>query len=104
MRAAGRVAGRSATRSRWVRAALIGGRDVASAAAHLLHALWLQVTGLFFLLFALIGVSAAVREYREWHASNAGPEKFWLAIAFAIVFGYFSFTSFLRSGRKRKKE
>lgn len=104
MRAAGRVAGRSAIRNRWVRAALIGGSDVARATAHLLHALWLQVTGLFFLLFALIGVTAAVREYREWHAGNVGPEKFWLAIGFAIIFGYFSITSFLRGARKRNKQ
>jgi hypothetical protein len=87
-----------------VRAALIGAGEVASATAHLVHALWLQITGLFFLVFALIGVSAAIREYRAWHSGDAGPEKFWLAIAFAVVFGYFSFTSFLRSGRKRRKE
>ena len=65
----------------------------------MIHVLWLEVTGLLFLLLALVGAGAAVREYQHV-AGGAGSGKMLLAAFFAVSFTYFGVSSFWRS-RKR---
>jgi hypothetical protein len=68
--------------------------------SRVLHILWLEVTGLFFLALALIGAAAAIREYHRHLAGNGSTGKVALAASFALLFGYFGISSFWRS-RKR---
>jgi hypothetical protein len=65
------------------------------------HGLFLEVTGVFFVLFVLIGVGATWREYVAWSAGKIGPGKLLLAICFTVLFLYFAVTSFWRSRRKQ---
>jgi hypothetical protein len=61
--------------------------------------LWLEITGLFFALFALFFVQNAFRTFGSW---RQGPEHqhFWLYTALAAGFLWFSVSSFLRAYRK----
>ena len=65
------------------------------------HGLFLDVTGVFFVLFVLVGVGATIRGYTAWSAGKIGPGKVLLAVSFTVLFSYFAFTSFWRSRRRR---
>ena len=95
-----RVAGRKGGENRWVRAFYRAGSVTLRSVGRVLHVLWLEVTGLLFLVLAVVGGAAAVREYRLHAASKTGLAKAALAAAFALVFAYFGVSSFWRS-RKR---
>ena len=62
--------------------------------------LWLQITGLFFVIFCVMGSAAAVHEYHLWTAGRAPVGKFALAAAFSAIFGWFALTSFWRAARR----
>jgi hypothetical protein len=64
--------------------------------------LWLEITGLFFALFALFFVQNAYRVRTSWWQ---GPEHVHLLLyaALAIGFAWFSLSSFLRAYRKSKR-
>ena len=64
--------------------------------------LWLEITGLFFALFALFFVQ---RVYRVRTAWRQGPEHthLLLYVFLAAVFVWFSFSSFSRAYRKSKR-
>lgn len=64
--------------------------------------LWLEITGLFFALFALFFVQAVYRVRNNWWR---GPEHAHLLLyaALAVGFAWFSLSSFLRAYRKSKR-
>jgi hypothetical protein len=62
--------------------------------------LWLEVTGLFFLVLALVGAAAAVREFHRRALGTGSTGKMLLAIGFALLLGYFGVNSFWRSRRR----
>jgi len=95
-----RVAGRKGGESRWVRAFYRAGRVTIGTVGRVLHVLWLEVTGLLFLVLAVVGGGAAVRQYHRYQSGAAGAGKAALAAAFAMVFAYFGVSSFWKS-RKR---
>ena len=94
-----RVAGTRTGKNRWVRAFYNAGHVTASNVGRVVHVLWLEVAGLLFLLLALVGAGAAVREYR--HGTSSGSGKMLLAAFFAVLFTYFAASSFWRA-QKRK--
>ncbi|MGI9104609.1 MAG: hypothetical protein ACR2IF_19375 [Terriglobales bacterium] len=96
----GRVAARQAGQNRWLRAGWSAARITAQHFGRVLHLLWLEITGVFFIFFGFAGVVAAWREYPKWQAGSIGPGKFFLALAFAVVFGWFGVSSFYRARRK----
>ncbi|HEY4901726.1 MAG TPA: hypothetical protein VIH91_13000 [Terriglobales bacterium] len=102
-RAALRVAGRKTGENRWVRAFYRAGSVTVSSVGHVFHALWLEVTGFLFLILAVIGGGATVREYRRYAAGTTSRGKVVLAAAFALVFLYFGVNSFWRTRRKTKR-
>ena len=65
------------------------------------HGLFLEITGVFFVLFVLVGVGATWRAYGAWSAGKIGPGKVALAVSFTVLFSYFAVTSFWRSRRKQ---
>ena len=64
--------------------------------------LWLEITGLFFGLFALFFVQSVYRVRTAW---RQGPEHGHLLLygAMALAFAWFSVTSFARAYRKSKR-
>jgi hypothetical protein len=64
--------------------------------------LWLEVTGLFFALFAVFFVQSVYRVRGAW---RQGPEHthLLLYVALALGFAWFSFSSFLRAYRKSRR-
>jgi hypothetical protein len=64
-------------------------------------ALWLEINGVFFAFFTFFFGQSAYRVHAAW---RQGPEHthFLLYVAFTIVFGWFSLSSFLRARRKQK--
>ena len=97
-----RVAGRKTGESRWVRAFYKAGTVTIRNVSRVLHVLWLEVTGLFFLALGCVGAAAAVREYHRRSLGNGSTGKMLLAATFALLFAYFGVSSFWRS-RKRQR-
>ncbi len=64
--------------------------------------LWLEITGLFFALFALFFVQSVYRVRNDW---RQGPEHAHLLLysVLAVGFGWFSVSSFVRAYRKNKR-
>ena len=102
-RAALRVAGRKTGENRWVRAIYRAGSVTAASVGHVFRVLWLEVTGFLFLVLAVIGGGATVREYHRYVAGTTTLGRVVLAAAFTLVFLYFGVNSFWRTRRKGKK-
>jgi hypothetical protein len=102
-RAALRIAGRRTGENRWARAFYRAGDATWGSLRHVLHALWLEVTGFLFLVLAAIGAGAAVREYRRYAAGTTTWERMAVAALFALLFLYFGINSFWRSRHKSKQ-
>ena len=64
--------------------------------------LWLEITGLFFALFAVFFAQSVYRVHAAW---RQGPEHTHLLLycALAVAFAWFSVSSFLRAYRKSKQ-
>jgi len=90
-----RGAARVIARSRWGRAFAA----VASSLARVGHVLWLEVTGFFFAVFAVIGLAALVREVQV----HAAASRVAVLAIFTLMFAWFAVTSFARA-HKRKKQ
>jgi hypothetical protein len=97
-----RVATQQAKRSRTVRAASSAAATTARAFGRVLHQLWLEVTGVIFLIMALSFAGATVKEYGKYHAGQAGPGRVAVAICFTVAFGWFGVSSFWRVRRRGK--
>jgi len=97
-----RVAGRKTGENRLVRAFYRAGSVTLQSVSRVLHVLWLEVTGLFFLALGFVGAAAAVREYHRHTNGSGSTGKMLLAAIFAVLFGYFGVSSFWRS-RKRQR-
>jgi hypothetical protein len=95
-----RVAGRKTGENRWIRAFYRGTSVTLASVRGVLHVLWLEVTGSLFLVLALVGGAAALRQYRRYQAGASGGGKVILAAAFMLAFLYFGVSSFTRSRRK----
>jgi len=95
-----RVAGRKTGENRWVRAFYKAGSVTVRSVSRVLHVLWLEVTGLFFLALAFVGAAAAVREYHRRSGGAGSAGKMLLAATFALLFVYFGVSSFWRSRKK----
>ncbi len=96
-----RVGSRMAGGSRMFSALGKGASAALASLRKAAHALFLEVTGVFFVLFVLVGVGATWREYVAWSAGKIGPGKLLLAVCFTVLFSYFAVTSFWRSRRRR---
>jgi len=96
------VAAQQAKRSRTVRAASRAVSATGRAFGRVLHQLWLEVTGLVFLMMALSFGGATVREYGKYHAGQSGLKWLVVAIFFTVMFAWFGVSSFWRVRKKGK--
>jgi hypothetical protein len=78
------------------------GQAVLGPFTHAGGILWLEITGLFFALFAIFFVQSVYRVHTAW---RQGPEHTHLLLygVLAIAFGWFSVSSFIRAYRKSKR-
>ena len=97
-----RVARQQAKRSRMVRAVTGAVSTTARAFGKVLHQLWLEVTGLVFLVMAASGGAAAAHEYAKYQSGKAGFGRVIVAICFTVTFAWFGVSSFWRVRRKTK--
>jgi hypothetical protein len=91
-----RVASQQAKRSRTVRAATGALSAIGRAFGRVLHQLWLEVTGLIFLVMAGSGGFAAAKEYAQYEAGRAGIGRVVVAVCFTVTFAWFGVSSFWR--------
>ncbi len=93
------VSSRVATAKRGAKAF---GRAFLGPFKHAGGVLWLEITGLFFALFALFFVQSIYRVRTAW---RQGPEHSHLLLycALAFVFAWFSLSSFARAYRRSKR-
>lgn len=96
----GRVAVRQAGNSRLAKATFAAARGTISSLARAGRLLWLQVTGLLFVAFAIVGAVACVRESRAYLANTGGLGRPLLAFLFTLLFAWFGVSSFWRASRK----
>jgi hypothetical protein len=99
-RLAGRVAVRQLGGSRLGRATASAVSATLRSLSRAAQILFLQVAGLFFVAFAIIGGIALVTEYRAYMAGRIGPGRSLIALGIVVLFGWFGVSSFLRAGQK----
>jgi len=97
-----RVAAQQIKRSWTVRAATSAVSTTARAFGRVLHQLWLEVTGLIFLVMAASGGIASAKEYAKYEAGRAGIGRVVVAIFFTVTFAWFGASSFWRVRQKGK--
>ena len=77
-------------------------RGFAGPVRKVLHVLFLEVSGLFFLLISLGVTSAFLREYRKYAMHEAGVERVIVTGVVGAMFLYFAVSSFWRARRRSK--
>jgi hypothetical protein len=97
-----RVATQQAKRSRTLRALSGALATTTRAVGRVLHQLWLEVTGLIFLVMATSGGVALGHEYARYQAGKIGFGRVGLAICFTVTFAWFGVSSFWRVRQKSK--
>ena len=98
-----RVAGEQAGRSRAVNAVWGAARTTARSFGHVLHQLWLEVTGVIFLIMSLSFAGATAKEYGKYHAGQVGPGRVGVAVGFTLTFAWFGLSSFWRAHKKKQR-
>jgi hypothetical protein len=97
-----RVAGQQVGRSRTFNAFMGAARTTMRSFGHVLHQLWLEITGVVFLVMSLSFGGATVKEYGKYQAGQIGPGRVGVAACFTLTFAWFGVSSFLRV-RKRSQ-
>jgi hypothetical protein len=66
--------------------------------------LWLEVTGVVFLMLALSFGSATVKEFTKYQAAHAGLGRLAATTFFTVTFAWFGLSSFWRVRRKSQQQ
>ncbi|MGE5321909.1 MAG: hypothetical protein ACM3SW_03565 [Actinomycetota bacterium] len=90
----------AAKRGRFMGAIVAGGKTIVVSFARTIYVLWLQVTGLIFVMFAVMGVSALAMQYKKDHFADR--HRLYITILFIGVCSWFGLVSFLRAKKKGK--
>lgn len=98
-----RVAGQQVQGSRTFNALMAGARTTARSLGRAMHQLWLEVTGMIFLLMALSFAAATFKEYGKYHAGQVGPHRLELAVICTLAFAWFGLSSFWKVRRKSQR-
>ena len=98
-----RVAGQQAGRSRTFNALMGAVRTTGRSFGNVMHQLWLELTGVIFLVMALSLAGISVKEYGKYHAGQASAGRVALAVCFTLTFAWFGLSSFWRVRKKRQR-
>ena len=96
------MAGQQVKRSRIARATAGAVAATGRAFGKAAHQLWLEVTGLVFLVMAAAGAVEAAKEYGKYAAGRGGLRGVVVAICFTVTFAWFGVSSFWRVKQKGK--
>ena len=88
------MAAQQIKRSRVARGATQAATTMARALGRVLHQLWLEVTGLIFLVIAASGGFASAKEYAKYEAGRVGVGRVAVAVCFTVTFAWFGVSSF----------
>jgi hypothetical protein len=99
-RIASQVVTQHASRSRTLKAVGAAARATARSCGHVLHLLWLEVTGAIFLSLAAVGLIALSREWGKYQAGHTTSGRVAVAVLFTVTFAWFGLSSFWRVRRK----
>lgn len=99
---AAKKAGSGVKKDRLLSAMFVGGKTFLTAIAKAMYALWLQATGLIFLMFTVIAGSALIRQFRANHNHFANTRPFWQIGIFFLVCLWFTVVSFSRAKKTMK--
>jgi hypothetical protein len=99
-RVAWQVVGQHASRNRTLNAVGAAARATARSCGHVLHLLWLEVTGTIFLSLAAVGLIALSREWSKYQAGHTTSVRLAVAVLFTVTFAWFGLSSFWRVRRK----
>jgi hypothetical protein len=89
-------------KDRLMGAIFAGGKTFLIAIARAMYALWLQATGLIFLMFTVIAGSALIKRYHENHNHFANTRPFWQIGIFFLVCLWFTVVSYSRAKKTMK--
>jgi hypothetical protein len=95
-----RIAAERAGQTRTLGAVWRAGRATVAHVGHVLHQLWLEVTGFIFLALAGVGAGALVREYTQFRAGKIASGRLIVAACFTALFAWFGVSSFWRARRR----
>jgi len=87
-------------KDRLLNAIFAGGKTILVSFARTLYALWLQVTGLMFVMFTVMAASALLAQYHKDHFADR--KRLWVTAASLIVFLWFTLVSFRRANKTMK--
>lgn len=90
----------AAKKGRLMGAILAGGKTIVVSFLRTMYVLWLQVTGLIFVVFAVMGASALAMQYKKDHFADR--HRLYITILFIGVCAWFGLVSFFRAKKKGK--
>ena len=97
---ASQVVSRAADGHPLSRAAWRGIAAVGRSLWRALRQLWLEITGVFFLVFALLGAMAAFREFPAVWAGEGSLARITVIALFTLIFLWFGLSSLWHARRK----
>jgi hypothetical protein len=108
-RRAGQTVANTAVQARGVQKGLQrGSRKFGEAAwrpfVRLSGVLWLEVSGVFFGVFALLALGYLWKLRGAWYADAASRRSLMGAVAMLLLFGYFCVSSFVRARRRERQQ
>jgi hypothetical protein len=93
------------TKSRVRKVAKMAGKSALAPVAKFSSVLWLEVTGVFFGLIALVMGEAVWKLRTDFRLAPTAREaqKAYLYVAIFLVFAYFTISSFVRASRRQRR-
>lgn len=92
----------TAKKDRLLGAIFAGGQTFLSAIGRAMYALWLQASGLIYVMFTVVAASALVRQFRANHNHFGNTRPFWQIGIFFVVCLWFTVVSFSRASKTMK--
>lgn len=78
-----------------------GGKTMLLSFARTFYVLWLQATGLFFIVFTVMGSAALIRQYGADHFADR--HRLWITLGFTVVSAWFTLISFNRAKKTSRR-
>jgi len=103
LRVVAQVAREQAGRSRTLSAITKAAGATVRSFGHILHQLWLEVTGAIFIFMAGVGGIAMVREWTKYQAGRTTSARVAVAICFTLTFAWFGVSSFWKVRQKGRR-
>jgi hypothetical protein len=103
LRVGAQMARQQAGRNRTLGAITKAARATVQSFGHVLHQLWLEVTGAIFIFMAGVGGIEIAHEWTKYHAGRTTSGRFAVAICFTLTFAWFGVSSFWKVKHKGRR-